>query len=588
MRRAAKSDEYQTKYLAWPDTILSLCNLCKSPLKFAHAGSGKLVHELDGDIHQVLYYYNCSNDKCENYKKYFNPTPRYDYSKSYYGQDVINRIDREIQVFNQNPDQIYLRLTLDYELSISLRTVERMYNDCIMLKSNQIDEKTKQDMIDSKGIILAADAQDPGAGKTANWLFTDCIKGRLLDTRQIDSMPSSKLQLIIKEILTQYDTKLLGFVSDKQNNLVKCMKEYFPEIPHQYCTWHFVKHLWEHLEVFDNQIYSKLKSALNKLYIHSKNSLDTIRLNKTQVVNYREFFIDIDTDFQKMLNLRSKKFEKLKGLPLYRILKRYLIEMEENISIFSKESRFYKILSKVVLSLKTELKLLHSNFFEDLFMYDTFKVIYQLIYHPYLEKANRIQQIDDVFGKCWAVARIKNPELIIEDLRSFNPKTSSTCPTILGEWCRLWNSYLPGLFAYYQFSIDQRTNIAQEQAFSQELSKINRRMANSEVSYMQELQGDFYLRFSHCSNEELQREVVSEYMDEEIKTLRASYHQKVSKIAKKWFYKSEQLQGFKLTIKRYEELLNQKNQAKSGRHHKNISRKALKQKIKKKNETKSK
>ena len=582
MRRSAKSNAYATKYLSWPDTIISLCNLCKSPLKFAHAGSGKLVHGLNGDTHQVLYYYNCSNEKCENYKKYFNPTPRLDYSKSYYGQDVINRINREIQVFKQNPEQIYLRLTLDYELDISLRTVERIYNDCIMLKSNQIDETTKQEMKDSKGIILAADAQDPGAGKTANWLFTDCITGRLLDTRQISSMPSNKLQLVIKEILEHYDTKLLGFVSDKQNNLVKCMTEYFPDIPHQYCTWHFTNHLWEHLDVFDNQIYSKLKSAINSLDIHKRVSTKTIVLDGTKKVNFREFFIDIDADFQKMLNFRSKKYTKLKGLPLYRILKKYLGEIDETISKYSKKSRFYKIISKVVVSLENELKALQSLFFEDLFMYDTFKVLYELMYHSYIEKANRIQQIDNIFGKCWAVAKIKNPDVKLKDLRAFNPKASSTCSGILGEWCRLWNSYLPGLFTYYEFPIDQRTNIAQEQAFSQELSKINRRMANSEISYMQELQGDFYLRFSHCSNAELQHEVVTRYMDDEIKTLRAAYHQKVSNIAKKWFYKSEPLQGFQVTIKRYENILNQKVDAKSTLNRKQISRKSIKEKIKKK------
>lgn len=582
MRRSAKSNKYVTKYLAWPDTIISLCNLCKSPLKFAHAGSGKLVHGLHGDTHQVLYYYNCSNEKCENHTKYFNPTPRYDYSKCYYGQDVINRINREIQLFKQNPEQIHLRLTLDYELDISLRTVERIYNDCIMLKSNQIDETTKQEMEGSKGIILAADAQDPGAGKTAIWLFTDCITGRLLDTRQINSMPSNKLHHVIEEILKHYDTNLLGFVSDKQNNLVKCMKDYFPDIPHQFCTWHFANNLWEHLDIFDSQIYSKLKSVLRSLNIHKVDSTKTIVLNKKEKVNLRGFFNDIDLDFQKMLNFRSKKFTKLKGLALYRVLKRYIAEIGEKIFDYSEKSRFYKILSKIVISLEIELKALHSHFFEDLLMYDTFKVLYELIYHPYIEKANRIQQLDNVFGKCWAVAKIKKPELNLKDLRAFNPKASSTCSQILGEWCRLWNSYLPGLFTYYDFPIDQRTNIAQEQAFSQELSKINRRMANSEISYMQELQGDFYLRFSHCSSSELQEDVVTRYMDDEIQTLRSAYHQKVSDIAKKWFYTSDPLQGFQVTIKKYENILNQEDDAKSALKRKQISRKAIQDKIKKK------
>ncbi len=583
MHRPAKSGVYCTKYLAWPDSILSLCNLCRSALKFAHSGSGKLVHGLDGDIHQVLYYYCCPNEKCENNKKYFNPTPRYDYSKSYYGQDVINRINREIQVFKQNPEQIHLRLTLDYGLDISLRTVERIYNDCIMLKSKQIDEVTQMDINMAKGIVLAADAQDPGAGKSANWLFTDCISGRVLDSRQTDSMPSNQLKQVTHEILTQYDTQLVGFVSDKQNNLTKFMKDSYPEIPHQYCTWHFANHLWEHLEVFDNQIFSRLKAVIKDLDLHKKSAMITVRLNKVNSVNYRDFFKEIDVDFQKMISLRSKKFEKLKGLPLFRLLKNYISDMEQTVRKYPKQSRFYKILSKIIKLTKGEISSLQSIFFEDLFMYDAFKVIYQIIYHPYIEKANRIQQLDNIFGKCWAVARIKNPSMKLDELRSFNSKASSTCPIILGEWCRLWNSYLPGLFSYYDFPIDHRTNIAQEQAFSQELSKINRRMANSEISYMQELQGDFYLRFSHCSSEELQKDIVNRYMDEEIQTIRKAYHQKVSNIAKKWFFKAEPLLGLQKVVKKYEKILKQSDLSIGVENHKKVSRRSIQEKMKQRN-----
>ena len=582
MLRPSKSDLYHTKYLAWPDSIISLCNLCKSPLKFAHPGSGKLVHTLNGDIHQVLYYYSCSNEKCENCKRYFNPTPRYDYSKNYYGQDVINRISREIQVFKQNPEQIYLRLTLDYSLKISLRTVERIYNDCIMLKAKQIDEKTEKETISSEGIIMAADAQDPGQGKTANWLFTDCNSGRVLKTVQADSMPSNKLQGEINEILREYDTKLLGFVSDKQNSIVKCIKDFFPGIPHQYCTWHFTNHLWKHLEVFDTQIYNTLKSIVNSLSIHKRSVYDSFNLKNHGKIPFREIFSDIDEDFQKMLRYRSKKFEKLRGLPLYRTLKKYVLEMQKTLKTLPIQSRFYIVLDKAEKKLTQSLQSLQTVFFEDLFMYDTFKIIYQLFYHSYLEKANRIQKLDDIFGKCWAVARIKNSALIMENLRAFNPTSSSSCSEILGEWVRLWNSYLPGLFSYYDFSIDRRTNIAQEQAFSIEISDINRRMANSEVSYMQELQGEFYLRFSHCSDEELQKELVSEYMDVEIQTLRAAYHQKVNKITNKWFYRAESLDGLKITLEKYGDIIKQTSRSKFSKKKKRISHKSLKDKIRNK------
>ncbi len=530
MYRPSSSDSYHTEYLAWPDLISRRCNCCGTPIKFAHADNGKLIHTLEGDVHQIVYYYTCPNEKCENFNSYFNPSPRYDYEKNYYGKDVINLIGREIFIFKQNSEQIHLRLTLNYFLEISLRTVQRMYNDCILVKSSQIDSNTEEEIRGNKGIILAADGQDPGAGLDAIWLFTDCLSGRVLHTQQTKSMPSNKIQGVIHQILNKYQTNLLGFVSDKQNSLVKCMKEYFPQVPHQYCTWHFAGHIWDHLEVFDSQIYTYLKTSINRLYIHSKSSTSQAFFEGHGKLFVRNVFKEIDGDLQKLLKFRSKRFQSLRGLAVYRSLKRYVKDMNDGLTHFTAHTRFEKIYKKTLETLQHLIQDTQEQFFEDLFMYDTFKVLYHLLYMPNLEQANRQQQLDNVMGYCWTVAKIKKPDLKMEDLRTFNTKASSTCFEILGEWIRLWNSYLPGLFEYYEFPILRRTNIAQEQAFSVEKSALNRRMANSEVSYMQELQGDFYLRFSHCSEEELQADIVNEYMKTEIRTLRAAYHQKVKKI----------------------------------------------------------
>ncbi|MHA1612889.1 MAG: hypothetical protein ACTSYU_12605 [Promethearchaeota archaeon] len=551
MYRPSNSDSYNTDYLAWPDHISRRCNICGTPLKFAHADNGKLIHTLDGDIQQVAYKYTCPNEKCENFKRYFNPAPRYDYDQHYFGKDVLNRISREIFVFKQNPGQIHLRLTLDYSLNISLRTVQRMYNDCILVKADRIDKNTEEQITDNKGIVMAADAQDPGAGMDAIWLFTDCLTGRVFHTKQSKTMPSEKLQIEIQGILAKFNTPLLGFVSDKQGSIVTCMKNYFPQVPHQYCTWHFASHLWDHMEFFDAKIYASLKSGLTNLYIHGLSTTTKAYFAGSGKLYVREVFAEIDNDLQKLLKYRSKRFRSLRGLAIYRSLKRFVKDMEETGTQITANDRFGKIFFRTIDVLKVLLESVQERFFESLFMYDTFKVIYFLLYMPILERADRQQQLDHVFGKVWAVARIKAPTMTLDALRSFQPVATSACPKILGEWVRLWNSYLPGLFQYYDFPITRRTNMAQEQAFSVEKTALNRRMANSEVGFMQELQGEFYLRFCHCTQEELRNDIVEEYMSSEIDILRAAYHQKVKKVVENWFYRAEPLKGIESTVKKY-------------------------------------
>jgi len=368
------------------DCISPRCDVCGKLVIFAHANNGKIIHTLEGDIHQVVYYYTCSNEKCENFGRYFNPSPRYDYSQNHIGKDVLNRISREIFVFKQNPDQIHLRLTLDYGMSISLRQIERLYNDCVMVKAKQIDHQTHESLKNNKGLLIAIDGQDPGGGLEEIWQFTDAYEGRLLKTVLTTSMPAEKIRDHICEITRDYQLPLFGVVSDKQNNLVRCMRDFFSEIPHQYCTWHFTHHLWVHLETFDSQIYTRLKKTINGLYIHSGNNTKPVIFEGLGLLPVGEVFSAIDADLQRLLCYRSKKFEFLRGLALYRSLKRYIFDMEMASKKLNSNSRFGKIYLRNLNELKTAVGDVSSAFFEDLFMFDMFKAIYALFYAPIFER----------------------------------------------------------------------------------------------------------------------------------------------------------------------------------------------------------
>lgn len=184
-------------------------------------------------------------------------------------------------------------------------------------------------------------------------------------------------------------------------------------------------------------------------------------------------------------------------------------------------------------------------------MYDHFKVIYRLLYHEILQKADRQRQLDEIFRCLWVIARDKNPSLTLENLRTFNPKANSSCSEVLGEWIRLWNSYLPGLFAYYDFPVDIRTNVGQERIFSKEKTALIRRMAKKEVGYFQELQGELYLRLNQCDQAELLHDIVKEYMETEVQVLKAAYQQKIHQIMDSWFYKAEPFHGIQESLTKY-------------------------------------
>lgn len=276
-----------------------------------------------------MNYYQCTNSERLDAQQYFNPAHRKDFRKSRYGSDVIERISKEIFIFEQNTKHIHKHLTIEYNLSISLRTIQRFYDDIMVAKSNQIDQTTVKIINTQSEILLALHGQNPGIGYLAIWSFRDFISNRLLHNSLVDSMPSEQIQVEINTIIENYNEKLSRVVSDKQNNIVKCMREYFLVFPHQYCTFYFCTHLWDHIGgMFDSQLYKKLKKIVLKQYIFSGNPNSQIVFEKQRNLNLKILFDPIRKNLKKMIHIRSKKFEFLKGLWLCRNLKNYVQNLD--------------------------------------------------------------------------------------------------------------------------------------------------------------------------------------------------------------------------------------------------------------------
>lgn len=551
MYSAATSSDYRTHYLCWPETISRSCPLCDSPIEYAFADNGKKVHTLDGVIHQVVNYYRCVSDTCQNSATFFNPSRKYDFGKSYYGKDVFQFIADEILLLDQTPQQIHKRLTMKHQLKISLRTVQRFYRDILLLKSNQIDGETHLLIAKSKMILLAVDGQDPDKGHESLWLFTDLLTNRVLRTVLVPTMPHARIHQEIEIIKKEYEAQIVGIVSDKQNNLVKCMRESYPDVPHQYCTFHFCQQLWKHLDFFDGNLYGKLKKTLTRAYIHKTDSERRVKFEGKGNLPIREVFLDVDKDLQQMIRIKSTKFQFLRGLWLFRNLSRYAARLGEFISAMGDQLRIEKIFIKFHSNLVNVLQDTRSRFFETLFLYDSFKLIYQRLYSETTFRADKLQDIDHIFGRIWGYSRTLNPELELENLRMLFMQSSNSFENIMSEWVRLWNSYLPGLFSYYDFPIDIRTNVLQEQAFSQQKAKLVNRLKRKDVSYFIKTRGDLYLRLIYSTDAEKSSSIIEKYSDHLLKSLRKDFQDRISEETSHWLIKDKQFEGYLRVLQNY-------------------------------------
>lgn len=553
MNLPAHSEDYDYVRIFYPSKLDHKCPLCQYPVVHMYADAGKLVHCLEGDIYQVVELYCCKNSDCKCSKHPFNPSPRFDYGHRYYGADVFQFIANEfLPPLNQKPEQIKNRIHRMFpDFHISLATISRMCDDILKVKSFNIDLKTYE-IIQKQGfILLGLDGQDPGTNAPAVWLFMDLISNRILTSVKFDTLDYNILHDFLTSLEAYYGVPILGWVTDKQNVIVKCHDMFYGDIPHQYCQYHFQTHLWNHIECLDSTIFLPLKKLINKLYIHSASLSKTIDFEILGSKSVREVFKPMDKDLQAMIRMRNKCLKSLRGLWLFEKLTDYVKRGRESMREIDSELRVAKIMKQTFNKLQEKLDEVSNIYKEVNIFYNWFQNINKLFNNEQIAWQEKQRQLDLVFKDVYQEACRLKANFDLNACRSFLPGRKHTFIAILGEWCRLWNSYLPGLFQYEQFPGKNRTNGKNERAFSKEKQILISRAGKGIVSHMIATRGEEYLRLTHCSPEELTSDILKECTEGLIQELRKELCNEIKKQTVRWrtvgrIY--EGFEGIKMTI----------------------------------------
>jgi hypothetical protein len=551
MTRPINPTEYTTMRLGYPEILEMKCPICGSKVKYIYSNNGKLVHCLQEEIHQIINLYQCTNPNCNLSTIKFNPVPRFDYSGRHFGRDVFDFIAQEFLLFKQKPEQIYLRISKTYPLSISLDTVARICDDILLLKANQIDQKTKDILSKQMLIVMAMDGQDPGKSKFALWLFTDVISGRLLAVRHFKSLDNVKLHKTIEEIKQALDIEVIGFLSDKQGLIVKCMQEFYPDIPHQYCQFHYLNNHWKHLDAMDSGLYMALKAVIGKLYIHKASSSAKVRFEGIGQKSVREVFQSVDAELQKMLRKSGKRLEKLKGIWVYASLREYVEKGWQSYADLNPEFRFSQILKSTLDALTTVLNDTEQQFMDISEGFQYFIRIKGVLSDQNSKKAEKLQTLDLIYKEILDHAIDRGLNQDIDNLKSILVKKNRNYYEILGEWVRLWMSYEPGLFKYYDFPLEVKTNVEQERAFGWEKQLLFARTAKKNVSHMVITRGPYYLRLFYNNPGESTSSPLPYYQEKIVRQLRGELDYWISVSTEGWLSTPLAYDGFNLAQRSY-------------------------------------
>jgi glycosyltransferase involved in cell wall biosynthesis len=537
---ALKKSEVKATYIriSYPDSLNKQCPVCKNIVIHKYPTAGKLVHTLSGDIYQVVELYQCSNRDCPLHKNVFNPAPRFDYSNRSYGEDVIQWISGEMFLRKQSIIQIHNRITNEKNIDISLATIYNIANDIQVVKRYRIDETTLEIIKKQGYILLGLDGKDPDGGYDQFWNFKDLISNRILHTEYVSSINFESLHEIIERITALYNVPIIGWVSDKQGLIRKCHDEFYSDIPHAYCHYHFLANVFSYLSALDSYIFMKLKTAITGLYIHKADASVKVDFGTHGERSIRDVFSPIDKDLMYFTKATTVKFKRLRGLEIYTELPKYLSNLKETFKFFDKSARFTKILFNNIDILQNVLDEVKDRCMLVEKIWGIFSEICTVLGSEHYSSTIQSHYLYNLFGDLWNISLslgcpYKSPDDCSSRLAS---KTMSEWECVC-QMVRLFLSYEPGLFAYFKFPIPIKTNNSLETDFSQLSASFRGQSKKARTGLLYAYSAEEKIRFLHCDIEELTSNIIEDFERYNIDLLRISCQERKHAVFK-GFYRS--------------------------------------------------
>ncbi len=493
-----------TKHVHYPAELGGKCLYCGSEVEEAYVTAGHRYTDFSGDVNEIRHLMRCTNPACELYNVPYNPTPSEVLPYKQYSLAVWKWIAGEYKLFNQNAGQIQRRAEEHSGLDISANTI-RNYMDAIdVLVTNEIDLKTAL-LLKVQGIILLSlDGQKPEEGGKALWIFVDLLSNRVLKVAVLDGADSGTLHEIVEGILHRYHVKIVGMVSDKQNNLTKLHDDWYPDIPQQFCHFHFLQNLWNHVEVKDTGLHQQLSKGVKHLRVVSAPKQATVDVGGGRgKVPIREAFKGVERDLRRIVKGHGKKFERLRGVEAFQALEAYAGRMDAALAGANQEGNGMALLRSTAGDIRQLLEDAREAHADCQHLNQHFQAIRAWLGEECPSKGSKLSAGDAIFKHLWEEVQGHGGAEERGDLRTFLPHKGTPRAKVEQEFVRLFDSYRDGLFAYYAFPAAIRANSPMEEAIGEEKGHLRQRAGKANVSAQIRTRGEFELKQVYAGRDEV-------------------------------------------------------------------------------------
>ncbi|HWR07418.1 hypothetical protein [Sporomusa sp.] len=150
-------------------------------------------------------------------------------------------------------------------IATSERNAQRLYERYLALLRSSVTDYTKkvlQEVVKTNGgIMLSMDGVQPEKGNETLYVVREVFSGTILAAENVKSSAAEELKALILPIV-KLGFPIIGIVSDGQQSIRMAMESLLPDVPYQYCQYHYLKDIAKPVVDLDRKLKTEIKKKL--------------------------------------------------------------------------------------------------------------------------------------------------------------------------------------------------------------------------------------------------------------------------------------------------------------------------------------
>jgi len=242
------------------------CPHCEAKLIRAHAAWKKKISTLQGVIFAWSFSYRCSNPNCSHPRALYRSAEAEKLCMKFttYGFDVLCLVGELRFKHHMTRQEIADELN-ERGVKTTDRNAQMLYERYLTLLGASVDEHIRSVLGEiseqNGGLMLSMDGVQPEKGNETLYVIREVFSGTVLAAKNMKSGAAEELRSLIRPVI-ELGYPIVGIVSDGQQSIRMAFESLLPNVPYQYCQYHYLKDIAKPVVDLDRKLKTEIKKSL--------------------------------------------------------------------------------------------------------------------------------------------------------------------------------------------------------------------------------------------------------------------------------------------------------------------------------------